>query len=113
LSENAGGSYFEATAIRFIFGMAELFLSQAKFTLKIVQPATNCPKFENLQLLPYRVQSAVSEKRFPGLCFCAWRDRPGSHDEKRERTEFTLQRVQVCGSSFESIGIRDSHIGCQ
>jgi hypothetical protein len=44
--------------------MAELILGQAKFTVKIFPLATNCPKFENVKLLPYQVQSAMSAEAF-------------------------------------------------
>jgi hypothetical protein len=44
--------------------MAYLFLGQAKSTVDILQLATNCPKFENLKLLPSRVRSVVSEEAF-------------------------------------------------
>jgi hypothetical protein len=44
--------------------MAELFLGQAKFTVKIVPLASNCPKFESVRLLPYQLQSAVSAEAF-------------------------------------------------
>jgi hypothetical protein len=44
--------------------MADLFLGQAKFTVSSLNLLTNCPKFENLKLLPYRVQSAVKEDSF-------------------------------------------------
>jgi hypothetical protein len=44
--------------------MAELILSQAKFTMKIVPLASNCPKFEKVKLLPYQVQSVVSAEAF-------------------------------------------------
>jgi hypothetical protein len=44
--------------------MAELILSQAKFTVKIDPLVSNCPKFENVKLLPYQVQTAVSAEAF-------------------------------------------------
>jgi hypothetical protein len=44
--------------------MAELILGQAKFTVKIVLPVSNCPQFENVKLLPSQVQSAMSAEAF-------------------------------------------------
>jgi hypothetical protein len=44
--------------------MAELVLGAAKFKVNIAQLRANCPKFKNPKLLPYRVQSAVSEAAF-------------------------------------------------
>jgi hypothetical protein len=35
-----------------------------QFTVNSLKLLTNCPKFKNLKLLPYRVQSAVSEEAF-------------------------------------------------
>jgi hypothetical protein len=44
--------------------MTELILGQARFEMKIVQLAVNCPKFENLHLLRYRVPSVAREEAF-------------------------------------------------
>jgi hypothetical protein len=52
--------------------MAELILGQAKFIVKIVPLVSNCPKFENVKLQPYQVQSAVSAEAFQSLSG-AWR----------------------------------------
>jgi hypothetical protein len=44
--------------------MANLFLGQAKSAVDIVQLAASCPKFKDLKLLPYRIQSVVGEEAF-------------------------------------------------
>jgi hypothetical protein len=44
--------------------MVDFFLSHTKFTVKILQLAANWPKFKDLQLLPSRFQSVVSEEAF-------------------------------------------------
>jgi hypothetical protein len=44
--------------------MAELILAPAEFPVKIIPLATNCPKFVNVKLLLYQVQSAVSAEAF-------------------------------------------------
>jgi hypothetical protein len=66
-AKRAGGSCFEASKVRYIQRMAELFLGRAKFTANSPKPLPNCPKSENLKLLPSRVQSAVSEDAFQAL----------------------------------------------
>jgi adenosine/AMP kinase len=62
--QKAGESCFEVTKVRFIPRNVELILGQAKFTMKIVQFAANCPRFEDLKLLPCRVQYAVKKDAF-------------------------------------------------
>jgi hypothetical protein len=59
-AKRTSGSSFEATKIRLIRRMTELVLGQAKFTVSRLKLLTNCPKFEDLKLLPYQIQSLVS-----------------------------------------------------
>jgi FtsZ-binding cell division protein ZapB len=44
--------------------MAKFILNNANFTIGIVPLVTNCPKFQNLDLLPYQVESRVDPASF-------------------------------------------------
>jgi hypothetical protein len=84
--------------------MIDLFLGETKFTVNGLKLFTNCPKFEDLKLLPYRVQSASGTIRSTSL-FRRLAARTGPHEGEHELAAFALRRVRVCGSSFQSLGV--------
>jgi hypothetical protein len=45
--------------------MARFFLGDAKFRVNRLKLPARCPKFYNLKLLPYWVQSPTTEEAFP------------------------------------------------